>query len=319
MVREGRPYVDSVRFAIIPDIAQQLAQFTSGHLDEVVVLDASNLATMKTNNPKALVLPIFPYNGGNNVYLPLGDPTSPFRDDRVRQAMSMAIDRDAIHHAVYFDRFSDTLFVRAGLGKWALHISQLDAETAPYYKYDQNKAKQLLQASGILNQQFKWTFGNIESVAKNPPNGALLSMLTAAGLKFTSLVVDYQKDYIDSGHGMRQGYFNKDTVIYGGQQSFTEVDETPFSYFHSKSTQNEQMLKDPELDAIIDKERTQLKEDDRVKAALDIQRYMAKKVNSLNGGGPTAFQFVQPWVQNYALATNMDGGVGSYAKLWLTR
>jgi peptide/nickel transport system substrate-binding protein len=316
---KDRPYVDSVRFAIIPAIAQQLAQFTSGHLDEVVVLDGSNLATMKANNPKAQVLPIFPYNGGNNVYLPLGDPTSPFRDERVRQAMSMAIDRDAIHHAVYFDQFSDTLFVGAGLGKWALRISQLDADTAPYYKFDLNKAKQMLQASGILDQQFRWTFGNIESVAKNPLNGALLNMFGAAGLKLISVIVDYQKDYIDSGKGMRQGYFNKDTVIYGGQQSFTEVDETLFSYFHSKSTQNEQMVKDPALDAMIDKERTLLKEEDRLKAALDIQRYMAKKVYSLNGGGPTAFQFIQPRVQNYALATNMDGGVGTYAKLWLTQ
>ena len=50
-------------------------------------------------------------------------------------------------------------------------------------------------------------------------------MFTAAGLKLTSVIVDYQRDYIDSGKGMRQGYFNKDTVIYGGQQSFTEVDE----------------------------------------------------------------------------------------------
>ena len=71
---KDKPYVDSVRFAIIPAIAQQLAQFTTGHLDEVVVLDGSNLETMKSNNPKAQVLPIFPYNGGNNVYLPLGDP-----------------------------------------------------------------------------------------------------------------------------------------------------------------------------------------------------------------------------------------------------
>ena len=30
---KGRPYVDSIRWAIIPDAGQQLAQFTGGHLD----------------------------------------------------------------------------------------------------------------------------------------------------------------------------------------------------------------------------------------------------------------------------------------------
>lgn len=144
-------------------------------------------------------------------------------------------------------------------------------------------------------------------------------MLTSAGFKLTSVIVDYAKDYIDSGHGIRQGYFNKDVVVYGGQQPFTEVDEFLFSYFHSKSTQNEEKVSDPALDQMIDKQRTLLNEDERVKAAIDIQKYVAKQVYILNPGEARYFQFVQPWVKNFNVATTMDGGVGTYAKLWLTR
>jgi len=210
--------------------------------------------------------------------------------------------------------------VPASLGKWALRLSELDADTAQYYKYDPTKAKQLLQASGILNQQFKWLYGNTLGPNLDPQNGALQNMLTAVGFKTTSVEVDYQSVYIDGGKGIRQGFFPTDTIVYGGQQAgFTEVDEFLFSYFHSKSTQNEENVRNPELDAMIDKERTLVNEEERLKAALDIQRYIAKKVYVLNAGEAKAFQFVQPRVQNFARDRDKDGAVASYWKMWLTQ
>src|SRR5438105_12488612 len=106
-------------------------------------------------------------------------------------------------------------------------------------------------------------------------------------------------------------------MVYGGQKEFTEVDEFLFSYFHSKSTQNEENVRIPELDAMIDKERTLIHEEDRLKAALDIQKYTAKKVLILNAGEAKAFQFVQPRVQNFSRDRGKDGAISSYAKEWL--
>lgn len=316
--KAGGPYIDTLHVAVITDVNQQLAQFTAGHLDEAAVT-TNNLPTMKQQNPKATVVAISP-TAGKNIYVQLGDPTSPFLDDRVRQGMSMALDRDAIRHAVFLDQFADTHFAPASMGKWALRLSQLDADTAQYYKYDPTKAKQLLQAAGILNQQFKWTYGNTLSPDQDPINGSFLQMLTNVGVKAASVQVDYAKDYIDSGHGIRQGYYSKDMIVYGSQQPFTEVDEFLFSFFHSKSTQNEEMLKDPIVDSMIDKARTLLKEDDRVKAEIDVQKYLAKKVYILNAGMPKSFQLVQARVQNWARSNlGLDAGVGTYAKLWLTQ
>jgi peptide/nickel transport system substrate-binding protein len=311
--------IDTLHFAVITDPAARSAQFTSGHLDELLLQSPTDLETLKKSNPRAQLLPVSP-TAGENIYLQLGDPTSPFADERVRQGMSMAIDRDTIHHAVFLDQFEDTHFVTASLGKWSLRLNQLDAEPATYYKYNLTQAKQILQSSGVLNQQYKWEYGNtLGAGAQDPQNGALFNMLTAAGFKMASVIVDYAKDYIDSGHGIRQGYFNKDVIVYGGQQPFTEVDEFLFSYFHSKSTQNEEKVNDPTLDAMINKERTLLNEDDRLKAVIDIQKYIARKVYIINPGEAKYFLFVNPRVKNYAVSTTMDGGVGTYAKLWLTQ
>ncbi|HTE85890.1 MAG TPA: hypothetical protein VK821_14270 [Dehalococcoidia bacterium] len=231
--------------------------------------------------------------------------------------MSLAIDRDALHRILYNNQFEDTVFLPGNMGKWSLHVSQLDAETGQYYKFDLNKAKQLLQSAGVLDQPFKWLYGNTTT---GPQNDTMRNMLVAAGFRLATVVVDYQKDYIDSGKGIRQGYgWSKDWIVFAGQQPFTEPDEMLFNYWHSRSTQNEESLKDPVMDAMIDKERTLVNEDERLKSVLDIQRYIAKKVLILNSGTGKSSEFVQSRVQNWALATTMDGGVGTWTKVWLTR
>ncbi len=309
----GQPYVDAVHVAVILDQNAQNAQFTSGHLDELLV-SPNDIDQLKQQNPKATVVPVSsPVD--SNIWISFSDPTSVFQNLKVRQAMSLAIDRDALHKILYNNQFDDTVFLPGNMGKWSLHVKDLDADTAQWWKFDLNKAKQMLQAAGIPDQQFKWVYGNTTAGTQND---AMRNMLVAAGFKLSTVVVDYQKDYIDSGHGIRQGFgWSKDWVLFGGQQPFTEPDEMLYNYWHSKSTQNEESYKDPQMDAMIDKERTIVNEDERLKAVLDIQRYIAKNALICNSGTGKSNEFVQPRVQNWALATTMDGGVGTWAKVWL--
>jgi peptide/nickel transport system substrate-binding protein len=311
---KGKPYVDTVHVAVIVDPNAQLAQFTSGHLDDVLV-GPNNLDTMKQQNPTAAILPVSsPVD--SNIWVSFSDPTSVFQDIRVRQAMSMAIDRDALHKILYNNQYDDTVFLPGNMGKWSLHQKDLDADTAQYYKFDLNKAKALLNQTGILNQPFKWLYGDTTT---GPQNEAMRNMMVAAGFKLSTVVVNYQKDYIDSGKGIRQGFgWSKDWIVFAGQQPFTEPDEMLYNYWHSKSTQNEEQLKDPAMDAMIDKERTLVNEDERLKAVLDIQRYIAKKVLILNSGTGKTNLFTQPRVQNFGLATTMDTGV-TWSKVWLNQ
>jgi peptide/nickel transport system substrate-binding protein len=273
---------------------------------------------VKRNNPKAIVLTIPPQTTGI-LYLQLGDPTSVFLDERVRQALSMALDRTAIASAVFGNQYSDMLFVPTQLGRWSLRVSQLDTDTGKYYKYNPTEAKRLLQEAGILTQTFKWAFTASTDASRNPEQETMLNMVTAVGLKTASVQIDFVKDYVDAGKGYRQGYFPKDTIVFGHQQPFTEVDEFLYGYFDSKATQNQEHLNDPTLDAMIEKARTLVNEEDRLKASLDVQRYLAKKVYVITAGGGNTFTMVQPRVQNYSFSTTQSACAESYAKLWLNK
>ena len=67
---------------------------------------------------------------------------------------------------------------------------------------------------------------------------------------------DNAKDYVDAGKGSRQGYFDKDVMIFSGIPANTDADQSLYSNFHSKSNANAEHLSDSKLDAMIDKERT---------------------------------------------------------------
>src|SRR5437763_4143007 len=98
---------------------------------------------------------------------------------------------------------------------------------------------------------------------------AIVAMLNQAGIKTQLVLQDYAKDFVDAGKGIRQGYFDKDVILSGGVAVYTEADDWLYSYFHSKSTANQEHLADPEYDAMVDRERTVVDDGQRLKAVQD--------------------------------------------------
>src|SRR5262249_54071485 len=74
----------------------------------------------------------------------------PFSDVRVRQAMSLAIDRRAIIDAAYEGMGSINPPVAAALKEWSIPIDKL-GEGAKCYKHDTAEARRLMAAAGYPN------------------------------------------------------------------------------------------------------------------------------------------------------------------------
>jgi peptide/nickel transport system substrate-binding protein len=314
---KGLPYVDGLRLAIIPAVPQQLAQFVAGNLDEIIVDNATDLGTVKQSSPTATIIK-YDYGPPNPVYFQLGDPTSAFQDIRARQAVSMAIDRDAFSKVFFDGDMVQSVFVPAYMGKWSLRVDALSPSVGQYYKYNPAEAKKLLAATGLTGMEIKLAYIANGATPLYQKYGEFVSnMLSAVGFKTTLIAQDYLKDFIDSGKGSRQGYFDKDVIIMAGSGSFGDADDWFFSYFHSKSLLNQEHLKDPTLDAMMDKERTLVDDDERLKAVGDIHRYLAEKMYAPSIGGQPEYAAIQPRVRNYGV----DDGGGkmseSYARIWL--
>jgi ABC-type transport system substrate-binding protein len=106
--------------------------------------------------------------------------------------------------------------------------------------------------------------------------------------------------------------------IRGG--STADPDGRLFDYYHSRSQVGAEHLKDPQIDAMIDKERTIVNQDERYKACIAIQQDLADKMYMVAFlPQPNIHTAIQPYVKNYLASGNTGYGQESQALLWLDK
>lgn len=138
------PYLDAVRFEIIPEDATRILKLQAGELDGAEFIPLSRVAELQAD--ANLDMQLFPSTKVNYILMngrpELNDGTpNPLGDVRVRQALNYATDKDALIQLVTF-----------GTGK--VMESYMSATTplwAPQtmYDYDVEKAKALLTEAGF--------------------------------------------------------------------------------------------------------------------------------------------------------------------------
>ncbi len=322
---KGRPYLDGIKWSVVPDPSQGAAQFTAGHLDQCGGHNAQGpaanaRAAFQQANPKATAIRNDP-GIAPAVFFQLKAPSSPWQDVRLRRAVSMAIDRDAIKKAVDDNDAEITFFVALNLGKWALTQQNIDPSIAQYYKLDPANAKRLLDASGMGDRQWKFVYvtggygGGYETAAQ-----AVANMLSTAGFKITVVQADFNKDFQNSGKGIRYGNYPTDDIVAVNIAPYEEVDPFIANYFSSATPNTLSGLHDAQLDAKLQKARMMINEDERVKAYLDIQSYVADQMLAV-GGFPAqyGYDYIQPWLQGYQECASYAFGTETLSKVWLTR
>jgi len=317
---KGRPYVDGVKQAIVPDPAQRLAQFTAGNLDIGAPLQ-EDVPTMTKQNPKAEVLQNIG-NGNGIMYYQLSDPSSIFQDIRVRQAASLAVDRKAYGKVYYGDKYIRTFNVTPDFGKWVITWDELSQDTKQWYDADLTKAKQLMDAAGGAKLSIKLLMpvgSPADPLLKNQSE-TMNSMLSALPWKLTYVPIDYIKDWQGGGKGYLYGSMPADSMAWWGLAIRTDVDEYLYGFWHSKGSTNISHLNDSKLDGLIDKARTILNDDDRLKAYKDVQKYLLDNVYALAGMvNGVGYTLVQPRIHNWTVADSLFGpGPNVWGNLWIT-
>ncbi|MBI2906199.1 MAG: ABC transporter substrate-binding protein [Chloroflexi bacterium] len=136
---KGIPYFDEINVVIVPDPASRLAAFRSGRAD-VTLVSSIELGALKQTNPRvtsaslpsAIVMMIF------------HPEKRPFTDQRVRQAFSLAIDRQALVDVVMEGRAEITGPIYGVAASWQLPMD----EVKRLYKPDLAQAKKLMTEAG---------------------------------------------------------------------------------------------------------------------------------------------------------------------------
>ncbi len=318
---KGLPYLDGAVLNIIPDTSTQNAQFSAGKIDAFAPA-ASDVDDLKKSNPKASVAEYVPLGTAFLFFYNVTAADSVFKDPRVRQAASMAIDRQGIIDAIYSGRGVWTNIVPPGLGKWSLDPQSKDqGDSAKWFKHDPQAAKQMLTAAGAIGTEFKFYYPNTAyGDTFNAYAEAARGMLADAGFKIQSVPVDYLKDWIETTHGLwSTGNLPKDSIGHGLQTPFTDPDDWLTGMLTKNGNRNHSKVDDPDLAAIIQKQQVELDPDKRLQLVYDAQRAADDKMYIVPLHYTKVYLFTQEWVKNYNQVDDYDFGTESWAYVSLNK
>jgi ABC-type transport system substrate-binding protein len=321
---KGLPYADGVVFNIISDTSTMEAQYQAGKLDVLIAGDppTADADAVKKAVPNSKTYEYSPNGMSFLTFSHVNDPNSPFKDPRIRQAASMSIDRQALLDNLYNGHGPWVNIVNPGLGKWHLDPRSKDAgDSAQYFKFDKQQAKQLLSASGQANTEFRFLYpNNAYGDTFNGTADAIRGMLADVGFKVQAVTVDYLKDWIDPSNGMfTKGNLPPNGIGLALQTPFTDPDDFLTGMLTKDGNRNHDLLDDPDLAALVKKQQIELDENKRVQLVHDVQRAHAAKMYYAPLIYTNYINFTQPWVQNWLNVDNYNFGTESIAYLSLNK
>ena len=137
--QSGQPVVDEVVWQVISDEAARVASLRTGEI-QIALFDNPAMLDVVGNDPNITTVE----QVTTNYYVLFVNGNRPeLEDQRVRQAISVGIDREQIAQAALFGRGEATGPIAAGFKELATPLSDV-----PFYTRDVERAKQLLAEAG---------------------------------------------------------------------------------------------------------------------------------------------------------------------------
>lgn len=304
------PLIDQLTIRTIGDQQTRIAAFRTGKID--VLLNASP-RDMELLKPLLGKLKYVEHPHFGNSGLALRMDQKPFDDVRVRRALNMAVDKQAIAKSIYGGHAA-LLNVPMSVGwkDYYTPIEQMPPEVKELFQYNPKKAKELLAEAGYPNGfEFKMQINTAvpESVEVAQMVAAYLARI---GVKMQIQTLEYGA-YLSM---MTTGKFGPGYWYSAGLSNPTASLE---KLFLSTSPWNVSRFKDPKFDkelASIMEERDEAKRIPRIKA---LTRYVLAQAPMLITPMPNTFAVWWPWVKNYdgEQAVGAQRNAPIWARVWI--
>jgi peptide/nickel transport system substrate-binding protein len=306
---KGIPYADGFVYNVIPQVANQEAQFQAGKLDYLDV-PTPDLASMQKSLPQAKTVSFLTNLLRFIFFTRMDAPNNPFTDVRLRRAVSLAMDRQGLLDVIFDGKGQFSNLVNPGMGKWSLDPTGKDIGSAgQWFKHDPQQAKQLLSAAGHTDTQFKYIYANNAYGDQfNSSADAVRGMLADAGFKMQVVTVDYLKDYINNGQGIFFKGAPANSIVCALETPLYDPDDNLSGMLTPEGDRNHEGVNDTDLTNLIAKERQEIDNDKRLQLVYQAQQMQDDKMYYPPLVAATTFTMLQPWTQNYYIVANYAYG-----------
>jgi peptide/nickel transport system substrate-binding protein len=236
-------HVDRITYLPITDSTVRLANLKSGQLDIIERMLATDIKDVRSDPRLKMVSVVeLGYQGmtinignGEAAKGPLGS------DPRVREALELSIDREALNQVVYNGEYVPG-------NQWVSPEHPYYQQKFPIPKRDPAKAKQLLQAAGAK------TPVAIDFMVPNNPETrqaaeVIQAMAAETGFDMRIRVTEFATSLKEAEDGRYQAYM----LNWSGRP---DPDGNLYIFHKTKAPQNYSGSSDPEADALMDEART---------------------------------------------------------------
>jgi peptide/nickel transport system substrate-binding protein len=278
------PFAAGVRYNIVPEEATAIAQFQAGNLDRLDTVSADNLGQVQKVKGANLIESLEFLSSHDNVWPQ--QRRGPFQDERLRQALSLSIDRDAMLHVTGGGHGDWNNICNKVMGKWWLNPRGKDiGDTAKFFKQDQAEAKKLIDAAGF-HDSFNATYSNGYGDAFSARALFEVDQFKQVGMKPSAVQVDHKSQW-----SVPNGTFfgNYEGVALSAQTGYPHAHIILNNILHTGGAHNVGGCSDAQLDGMIDALGQEFDEAAAIQKAFNIQRYAMQHcffiptiINSIN-------------------------------------
>jgi len=303
------PYLDAITYYIITDEAQAMNALTTGEVDVVLTVSGNYIQQVKDN--ANLVLSQAPESRLSFLGFNLSDPV--LSDKRVRDAISMAIDRQQIADGVYANGDGAASFLPVPITSWGYDASLEELVPA----YDPEAAKALLTEAGYGD--------GLKLVLSVGTADAYVRAATIIQAMLSQIGIDVEIQSLSSTE-ITDRYLNNTVQLFIGGQGGSADPGTFVGNFLSTAKLhtnfNAFCYSDPETDKIVDEagaitdqaRRTELYHE-LIKEALDTNIGVFYATSYLSWG---LNQRVHGFVQENKAVMRVCGLEGTGINVWVT-
>ncbi len=254
---EREVLLDGAEFLVMRDVAARTAAFRVGQIDYGYATGSTlpNLRNLLETNPDVQINLSPVTFGGIPFGMNLSNPK--FQDERIRQAICLALDTDLMEELIYED-LSKTLALQPWTWVFDEEPKVENGDFGPWFgRYNVDEAKKLLKAAGAEDLEFDSIWYNYGPQYDQHTEIVIANFL-AAGITINSRSVDYTE-------------FNSTWVPGKLEQATTtgwltagfDADNAFYNSVHSQSPGNRWRLNDPQVDTWAEAQQVELDPDAR--------------------------------------------------------
>ena len=304
------PMVDQLTIRTIGDQQTRIASFRTGKIDVLLNATPRDMELLKPILGK-LKYAEHPHFGNSGLALRMDQ--KPFDDIRVRRALNMAVDKQAIAKSIYAGQA--TLLnvpMSAGWSEYYVPIEQMPAEVKELFEFNPKKAKELLAEAGHPNGfEFKM------QISTAVPESIEVAQLVAAYLG--RIGVKMQIETLEYGAYLSLMTTGKYGPAYWYSAGLSNPTASLEKLFMTGSPWNVAKLNDPKVDeelASLMEERDEAKRIPRVKA---LTQHVLAQAPILITPMPNSFAVWWPWVKNYdgEQAVGAQRNAPIWSRVWI--